>query len=97
MRAVKRIEIVIDSLQIDRMVELLDDAGVSGYTVLPNARGRGRRGVRSGDEITGALENIYVMTICESDNLDTVLAAIRPLLDRFGGMCVVSDAELMEA
>lgn len=97
MRDVKRIEIVIDSLQTDRVIELLDEAGVSGYTVLPNARGRGRRGVRAGGDLTDALQNAYLMTVCRPDMLDSVLDTLRPLLKRFGGVCVVSDAQWFDA
>lgn len=91
--AVKRIEIVIDALQLERLLRLLDEIGLSGYTVLPNAHGRGERGVRAGDELTGALRNSYVLAACRPAELDRITEAIRPMLKRFGGICLVSDAE----
>jgi nitrogen regulatory protein PII len=93
MRSVKRIEVVIDALQLKRLLKVLDEAGVSGYTVLPNARGRGERGARRADELTGALENAYVFTACPPEEADRVVEAITPMLERFGGICLVSDAE----
>jgi len=93
MRAVKRIEIVIDGLQLDRLLKRLDELGVSGYTVLPDAHGRGHRGSRLDDELTGALKNVYVITACPTQDLDRVVDAVRPLLERFGGMCLISDAQ----
>lgn len=93
MKAVKRVEIVIDALQLDRVLAILEKIGVSGYTVLPNARGRGERGARAGDELTGALKNAYVMTACPPEEADRVVEAVAPMLKRFGGVCLVSDAQ----
>lgn len=96
MRAVKRLEIVIDALQLGRLRSALDQAGLSGYTVLPTAHGRGERGVRGGDELTDALKNAYVLAACAPEQLEQVVEAVRPMLKRFGGVCLVSDAMWVE-
>ena len=92
MQAVKRVEIVTDTLELDRVLELLDQAGVSGYTVVRNAEGKGHRGVRSGDDVTRVFQNSYVLTACTAAQVEQVVAAVRPVLRRVGGICLVSDA-----
>jgi nitrogen regulatory protein PII len=92
MQAVKRVEIVTDTIELDRVLELLEKAGVSGYTVVRNAEGKGHRGVRSGDDVTRVFQNSYVLTACTAEQVERVVEAIRPVLKRVGGVCLVSDA-----
>ena len=93
MRPVKRIEIVIDSLELRKLLKNLEQVGVSGYTVIQDATGMGDRGVRAGDQLSDALKNSYVITACPEEQLQPLIDAIRPLLKRFGGICLVSDAQ----
>lgn len=92
MQAVKRVEIVTDTIELDRVLELLEKAGVSGYTVIRNAEGKGHRGVRSGDDVTRVFQNSYVLTACTAEQVEKIVEAIRPVLKRVGGVCLVSDA-----
>jgi nitrogen regulatory protein PII len=93
MRPVKRIEIVIDSLELRKLLRSLEQVGVSGYTVIQDAAGMGDRGGRAGDQLSDALKNSYVITACPEEQLQPLIDAIRPLLKRFGGICLVSDAQ----
>ena len=92
MQAVKRVEIVIDTIELERVLALLDKVGVSGYTVIRNAEGKGHRGVRSGDDVTRVFQNSCVLTACSEDQVGQVVTALRPVLKRVGGVCLVSDA-----
>ncbi len=93
MRQVKRIEIVIDSVELPKLLKLLDARGVSGYTVIRDVAGKGGRGERMGDDLTDVFRNSYVMTACPESQLAEVVEGVRPLLERFGGVCLVSDAQ----
>jgi nitrogen regulatory protein PII len=92
MTPVKRIEIVVDSLGVPALLRELDRVGVSGYTMIRDAVGRGERGMRAGDELTGALKNSYVLLACKPHEVDGIIAAIQPVLARGGGIALVSDA-----
>lgn len=93
MRPVKRIEIVIDSLELRKLLKNLEQVGVSGYTVIQDAVGMGDRGARAGDQLSDVLKNSYVIIACPEEQLQPLIDAIRPLLKRFGGICLVSDAQ----
>lgn len=93
MIAVKRIEIIIDALELPAVLKLLDAANVSGYTVFKEATGKGERGTRGGGELSGAFINSYVLTACPPAQVAAVVETLRPVLKRFGGVCLVSDAE----
>lgn len=93
MKPCKRIEIVIEEALAPRIGELLESLGAPAYTLLPQARGRGDRGQRRGDDPTGTLTNAVIVIACEDDALTQRIAeGLRPMLAQSGGMCLVSDA-----
>jgi nitrogen regulatory protein PII len=47
MEAVKRIEIITNSLELVKVLEILDKTCVSGYTVIEDVTGKGHREVES--------------------------------------------------
>jgi len=96
MEAVKRVEIVVDSVEVRRVTEVLDELGVSGYTVIPTLTGKGERGRRDGDGVSGVFANAYVLTACLPGQLRALVEAVRPLLKETGGICLVSDAEWVQ-
>lgn len=93
MKPVKRLEIVIDAPYSDRVTGLLERHGLEGWTVLRGASGRGDRGDRFGDEITGVSNNNLIISACPPERLDAVMEDLRAVLRRFGGICLVSDAD----
>ena len=91
----KRLEIIIDALHVDAAAQLLRDAGVSGYTVLAATSGWGDRGERVPDGVSRVFENRVVLCACQPEQLDAITAGLGPLLARYGGVALVSDASLM--
>ena len=87
-----RIEIVIEEPLARELVRLLRKVDAPGYTVIPRAGGSGDRGIRRGDELAGDSSNCVFIVICEDAALvERITEAVRPMLSRSGGMCVVSD------
>jgi nitrogen regulatory protein PII len=93
MKRVKRLEIVVDTLAVPKLLGALEATGVTGWTVVREVTGKGERGLRSGDDPSGVAGNGYVLTACDPGDVARVAEAIRPLLRTFGGVCLVSDAE----
>jgi len=93
MKPCKRIEIVIEQPLAQRTASLLSDIGVPGYTLIDRASGRGDRGHRRADEITGSSTNCIFIISCDDQNMvEQIVEAIRPVLSVSGGICLVSDA-----
>ncbi|MBX3730440.1 MAG: DUF190 domain-containing protein [Candidatus Sumerlaeia bacterium] len=92
MDPVKRVEIVTVAVAKPRLLEALERAGVPGYTILRAAEGYGDRGRRMADEVTAVFENMYVLVACSPEQAERVTVAVRPILERFGGICLISDA-----
>lgn len=86
MHAVTRIEVLVDSVELTKILAGLDKAGVPGHTVIRNVVGR-----NPGADAT-QLDNVYVIAFCHPDQVKPVVENIRPILNKFGGACYISDA-----
>jgi nitrogen regulatory protein PII len=91
MNPIKRIEIFSDSVELGKILKGLKKAGVTNCTVIRHVSGSGVRGTM-GDDIDMLLENDCVIAFCLSDQVEGVVQTIRPILNKFGGSCYVSDA-----
>ena len=95
MDVMKKIEIITDSLELEKIFSILDREGISGYTVIRDVVGKGRRGVRRGDLLTDAMNNSYIITVCPEEKVASIVKSLRPILKKFGGVCVICDCQLM--
>ncbi|MBY0474859.1 MAG: transcriptional regulator [Nitrosomonas sp.] len=94
--AMKRFEIVVGIEKLEELVEILDNSGVRGYSLLKNVGGLGSRGVRDPDDVLMEEENIMVVLACKGDQAQKVVDGLRPALKSFGGMCLISDCLWLE-
>lgn len=96
MTPMKRLEFVIDALELSAVCAVLEQAGVSGYTVVREVTGKGERGDRGGDDLTGALKNGYIFCACNDAQARAVAESIRPILRSLGGICLITDCLWVE-
>ncbi len=95
MQAIKKVEIIIDYLELPRLLALIKKEGIAagGYTVIKEVVGSGGRGERMGDGFSGELTNSYLLIVCpEEDEAQRLVEIVLPTLKRLGGVCLVSDA-----
>jgi len=92
LKKIHRIEIVVDAPHSARALKILAKHGLEGWSLFRGVSGSGERGAQFGDDITGVNNNHYILTTCPPEKLDEIAAALRPLLRRVGGICLISDA-----
>jgi nitrogen regulatory protein PII len=92
MQQVKRIEIIIDTPEVPALLAVLREQGVGGYSVFSSVTGAGDRGERRNDEPSGGAGNACILTAVPPEKAAVLVEAVRPILKRRGGICLVSDA-----
>lgn len=93
---VKRIEIVIDAAHTPELIAVVKRAGAPGYTLIRDVHGSGDRGDRLGDGLSNVYRNCYLLTAVPEDIADRIIDATRSLLEQHGGVCLLSDAQLLK-
>jgi nitrogen regulatory protein PII len=94
MHLVKRIEIIVSSREMHKILEKLNEVGVPGYSIIRDVLGKSSWGEVSDDSDFAAttLSNVYILSFCPEDQVNPVVEQLLPLLKKFGGVCFVSDA-----
>ncbi len=90
MHVVKRIEIIANAVELARILEALDKAGVHGHAVIRNVVGKRLHEGNEDLDMT-MLDNVYIIAFCMPELIKTVVEKVRPILNKFGGTCYVSD------
>jgi nitrogen regulatory protein PII len=90
MHLVKKIEIIANSFELTKILDGLNKSGVHGHAVIRNVEGTGLREGSEDLDMT-MLDNVYIMAFCMPEQLNAVIEHVRPLLNKFGGTCYISD------
>lgn len=91
MHEVKRIEIVANSFELGKILDGLKKGDVTGYLIIRNVAGQGLKGGSEDLDMT-MLDNVYVIAFCAPEKIKRAVEIIRPILNKFGGNCYISDA-----
>jgi nitrogen regulatory protein PII len=98
MHPAKRVEIIIESIMERRIAQTLEDAGVTGFTILPVLGGSGRSGLWSREgNVSRAGGMIAVICLISPARLDHLLGTIFPVLDEHIGVVSVTDTQVLRA
>jgi hypothetical protein len=96
MFAKKRVEILIERALLKRLTEELVSTGVSGFSVVPLAAGRGQAGQWDSDGQIGDAAGMYALwCIVDPGRLDGLLEAVFAIVSRQVGLVSVSDVEVV--
>lgn len=92
----KRIDIMVEAPLMQRVIKLLDEQGVSGYTVLPVLAGRGKDGAWHRDGIVGrAGALVMVFCILDEARFEQVLEPLFGLVSQQIGIVTISDVQVI--
>ncbi|MBV6510974.1 MAG: transcriptional regulator [Ignavibacteriales bacterium] len=92
MQKVKRFEIITPDAALKELMRSFRERNITGYSVIPDVTGSGDRGSQSGDDLSGISKNVLIITTTEPGREHELEEAIRPILKRYGGVCMVTDA-----
>jgi nitrogen regulatory protein PII len=93
--AVKKLEIILGGEHQSFATDLLDQAGVTGYTIINNLSGKGRHGFHEGhlmfneDDVL-----IMIIAVVTEDLLEPILEGFAPFYSEHSGVVFVSDIQV---
>ena len=92
----KRLDLIFSERELDEMLKCLEKAEVPGYTVMKHVTGRGPERIVSEDmEFTGLGANAHVIVFCEMEVIDQLRPKLTPILNYYGGVAYISDANTL--
>lgn len=91
-----RLEIVIERPALRRAERLLEEAGVTGWTVTPAIAGYGN-GTRwsRGTDISSSTDMVVIMSIGDEDVLLPVLSQLHTLVSRYVGVVNLGEVKVL--
>ncbi|GAB1545185.1 hypothetical protein NUACC21_78610 [Scytonema sp. NUACC21] len=95
MQLVNKFEIIISTLELYKVLDILDSVRISENTVIEDVSGKGERGVIYND-LGREYSNSYITTVCACEKqMHYLLGDILPILKKIGGVCLVTEANLV--
>lgn len=90
---IKRVEIIIEALELQRVVGLVEQAGATGYTVIPHVHGKGHRGVRTDLGFSDVLKNVMVIVVAPESVARKIAQEVSGLFKRRAGLLTVTPVD----
>lgn len=98
MHEAKRVEIIIEAMMERQLTSTLQQAGVTGYTVLPVSGGSGRSGQWSREGQVGRAGGmVAVICLIRPERLEPLLDAAFAVVKRHIGVVSVTDTKVLRA
>lgn len=91
----KKIELILEGAHQEFATDLLDRAGVTGYTLISNLSGKGRHGFHEGHLMFNE-DALLIMLIVAvpAELVDPILEGFEPFFERHTGVAFVSDIQV---
>lgn len=91
----KRVEILIDTPLVPRLIKAAAESGIAGYTLIPVQSGAGRGGTWRDDRITGATAKTIFLTIASVEKAGKFVDLLAPHLGDYGMLLTLADVEVV--
>jgi hypothetical protein len=91
MDTIKRLEIIVPAIELKPVLKLIEKMGINKYSIIRHVIGRGEFG-ESSDDLDGQLSSVYILTTCSAGQEGPLFSELQPIMEKFGGMFLVSDA-----
>jgi len=92
---VKKLEIILSGEHQAFATDLLDNAGVTGYTIINNISGKGRHGFHEGHLMFNEEDVLIMIIVAVPEELvDPILEGLEPFYTEHTGVVFISDIQV---
>ena len=90
-----KIEVVISGENQEKVTNMMQDSGVTGYTIIPNVSGYGHSGTHEGRLLfNDKSSQVMVMAVAPEDVISNIARGLRTLLEGQSGVMFVSEVSV---
>lgn len=90
----KRLEILADTPLVRKVTQAIEDAEISGWSVVPVTSGRGREGRWHEERVTGADKSL-VLAIASEEKAAALIERLAPILTSHGLLLTMANVEVV--
>lgn len=88
----KKVEIIVRGEDLEFVLDLLEKAGISGYTIVHNLSGKGSHGFHEGHLLFNEEDTLaMVISVMPEEKAKAVLEGLTPFFNKHSGVVFVSD------
>lgn len=91
----KKIEIVVEAARARAIIGMIEQAGATGYTMVPEVSGKGARGIRDDAHLSDVFRNVLIIVIASEEIAARIVEASQPILEHYAGIVMVSDVAVI--
>lgn len=91
----KKVEIVVEAARARAIIEMVERAGATGYTVVPHVTGTGARGTRDDAHLSDVFRNVLILVVTSEEIAARIVEASQPILEHYAGIVMVSDVAVV--
>lgn len=95
MKNVTKLEIITEKRAIEQVVGIIEKHGVTGHTVINEVTGKGKRGIKHGEDLNDVFKNCMIITVCDAEQAVLIEAELKEFLKRISGICIVSEVKYL--
>ena len=96
MKNMKKIEVIVEKVYLNRLLDLFKQKEITGNTIIPDIQGCGGHGLKMADDVTDVFSNNYIFTVCDEEKFLFMIEDIRSFIKKYGGKCIITDVMLLQ-
>lgn len=93
--AKKKIEIIVETTMIPRLISLARKEAISGYTILPVVEGVGRSGAFGEGSLSRSFSAQHFMVVADAAIAERFMSAAADLLASYRAIILISDVRVL--
>lgn len=93
--AVKKLEIIIEGEYQEFVIDVLERAGATGFTIIGNLSGKGSHGFHEGQLMFNEDEvSIMIITVVPEEKVSPIIEGLTPFFNKHFGVVFISDIQV---
>lgn len=93
----KKIIAIVETPHLKRLIDMLRECGVTGFTVIEGREGSGLSGEWTRDNLLDAAEMKIVLSVMKAETAEKVFETAEPFFERYPGIIYAHDVEVVRA